>query len=83
MQVEKRLIKLIRGFSGRLPDGYTCEYISLAEHNECQIALENLCAQLYEYDVVPAPEELTTIQELANEMNLEEGTWDLLRRSNS
>ncbi|MGR9250202.1 MafI family immunity protein [Rhizobium leguminosarum] len=83
MQAEKRLIKLIRGFDGRLPDEHIWGYISLAEHNECVVALENLCTQLCEYDVLPAPEELTTIQELAKEINLEESTWNFLRHSNS
>ncbi|MEH7882586.1 MafI family immunity protein [Rhizobium laguerreae] len=45
MEVEKRLIKLIHDFSGRLPDEYIGEYISLTEHNECAVALENLCTQ--------------------------------------
>ncbi|MGO6693842.1 MafI family immunity protein [Rhizobium johnstonii] len=76
---EKRLIKLIHDFNGRLPDEYIGEYISLAEHNECAVALENLCTQLYEYDVVPVPEELTAILELANTMNLKGDTWDFLR----
>ncbi|MGR9257577.1 MafI family immunity protein [Rhizobium leguminosarum] len=52
-------------------------------YNECVVALENLCTQLCEYDVLPAPEELTTIQELAKEINLEESTWNFLRHSNS
>ncbi|AHG49779.1 hypothetical protein RLEG12_02545 (plasmid) [Rhizobium leguminosarum bv. trifolii CB782] len=78
MEIEKRLIKLISDFSGRLPGEYIREYISLAEHNECAVALENLCVQLYEYDVVPTPEELVTIQQLVREMNLEENTWKLI-----
>ncbi|WP_312038650.1 MafI family immunity protein [Rhizobium croatiense] len=52
-------------------------------HNECVVALEDLCTQLYEHDVVPAPGELITIRELAEEMNLEEDTWHFLRDSNS
>ncbi|WHO75887.1 MafI family immunity protein [Rhizobium sp. BT03] len=83
MEVEKQLIKLIGDFTGRLPEEYIGEYISLAKHNECAVALENLCTQLHEHDVVPAPGELITIRELAEEMNLEEDTWHFLRHSNS
>lgn len=83
MEIEKRLIKLINSFNGRLAEEYIQEYISLAEHNECVVALENLCTQLHEYDVVLAAEELTNIQALANEMNLEADTWAFLKYSNS
>ncbi|ULR42762.1 MafI family immunity protein [Rhizobium sp. K102] len=83
MEVEKQLIKLIGDFTGRLPEEYIGEYISLAKHNECAVALEDLCTPLYEHDVVPAPGELITIRELAEEMNLEEDTWHFLRHSNS
>ncbi|KPH06313.1 MafI family immunity protein (plasmid) [Rhizobium acidisoli] len=83
MEVEKQLIKLISDFSGRLPEKYIGEYISLAKHNECAVALENLCTQLYEHDVVPAPGELITIRELAEELKLQEDTWHFLRHSNS
>ncbi|WHO83797.1 MafI family immunity protein [Rhizobium leguminosarum] len=43
------------------------------------VALENLCTQLREYDVVLAPEELANIQALANEMNLKADTWVFLK----
>ncbi|WP_245457603.1 MafI family immunity protein [Rhizobium leguminosarum] len=55
MDIENRLTELIRDFGRRLPDEYIREYVSLAEYNECAVALENLCTQLYEYDVVPTP----------------------------
>ncbi|MDV4158664.1 MULTISPECIES: MafI family immunity protein [Rhizobium] len=64
MEIEKRLINLISDFNGRLAGEDIREYISLAEHNECVVALENLCTQLREYDVVLAPEELANIQAL-------------------
>ncbi|MGO6697888.1 MafI family immunity protein [Rhizobium ruizarguesonis] len=83
MEIEKRLIDLISNFNGRLAGEDIREYISLAEHNECVVALENLCTQLREYDVVLAPEELTNIQALANEMNLKADTWAFLKYPNS
>lgn len=81
MDIEKRLIELIRDFGGRLPDEYIREYISLAEHSECAVALENLCTQLYEYDVVPTLGELTAIQELSDALHLGKETWDFLGRN--
>ncbi|EJC70835.1 MafI family immunity protein [Rhizobium sp. 1AS11] len=79
MEIEKRLIDLISDFNGRLAGEDIREYISLAEHNECVVALENLCTQLREYDVVLAPEELANIQALANEINLKADTWAFLK----
>ncbi|OWV84272.1 hypothetical protein ATY78_06085 [Rhizobium sp. R635] len=79
MEIEKRLIKFISDFNERLGGEYIREYISLVEHNECVVALENLCVQLYECDVVSNPEELIAIQDLAREMNLEENAWNFIR----
>ncbi|MGR9175913.1 MafI family immunity protein [Rhizobium leguminosarum] len=79
MDVEKQVIELISGFNGRLPNEYVQDYISLAEHNECAVALENLCTQLCEYDIIPTEEELKAIQYLSKFMNLEETTWSFLR----
>jgi hypothetical protein len=83
MKVEARLVNLIRGFSGRLPDEYIHEYVSLAQHNECAVAFENLCIQLYEYNISPVAEEMATVQELAAQMNLEVNSWDFLKYSDS
>lgn len=83
MKVEERLINLVRGFSGRLPAEYIYEYVSLVQHNECVIAFENLCTQLYEYNILPVAAEMAVIQELAEQMNLEVNTWDFLTHSDS
>ena len=82
MDIENSLTELIRDFSGRLPDEYIREYVSLAEHNECAVALENLCTQLYEYDVVPTVGELVVIQELSDGLHLRKETWDFLGPAN-
>ncbi|TCU18658.1 MafI family immunity protein [Rhizobium laguerreae] len=81
MDIENRLTELIRDFGRRLPDECIREYVSLAEHNECAVALENLCTQLYEYDVVPTPGELIVIQELSDGLHQERETWDFLGRA--
>lgn len=81
MDIGNRLTELIRTFGGRLPDECIREYISLAEHNECAVALENLCTQLYEYDVVPTLGELTAVQELSDTLRLGKETWDFLGRN--
>lgn len=47
------------------------------------IAFENLCTQLYEYNILPVAAEMAVIQELAEQMNLEVNTWDFLTHSDS
>ncbi|MBY5406615.1 MafI family immunity protein [Rhizobium leguminosarum] len=82
MDIVNRPTELIRDFGGRLADEYIREYVSLAEHNECAVSLENLCTQLYESDVVPTLGELIVIQELSDELHLGKETWDFLGRAN-
>jgi hypothetical protein len=43
----------------------------LVEHNESGLALENLCTQLYELDARLRTSELTEIQLLANQLDVD------------
>ncbi|UIY27529.1 MafI family immunity protein (plasmid) [Rhizobium leguminosarum] len=43
MEIEKRLIDLISDFNGRLAGKIFASTYPFAEHNECVVALENLC----------------------------------------
>lgn len=76
--LEKNVISIISQFRGRLADEWVDEYILLAEHNECGIALENLCDQLFEFDVVPTREELQEIKSLAGCLGIERKSIHLL-----
>lgn len=78
MKIEQRVINLIRGFKGRLPDDFVGEYVSLAEHNECAVALENLCTQLYEFDVSPEIREMDEIKNIGLLLGLDKATWEFL-----
>lgn len=78
MGIEQRTARLINRFRSRLPDEYVVEYVSLTRHNECAIAFENLCTQLYEYEVTPSETECLDIQQLATDMGLPDDVWSFL-----
>lgn len=78
MGIEQNLIDLIGSFSGRLPEDFVTEYISLAEHNECSVALENLCTQLYEFDILLETQELNEIESIGLLLGLGKETWEFL-----
>lgn len=77
-KLEKDVASLIEQFRGRLPDESTDEYISLVQHNECRVAIENLCVQLFEHEVLPTNEELTQIRRISSNLKLDEDTWNFL-----
>lgn len=78
MSIEENTIQVIGQFSERLPADFIEECRSLARHNEWGLAIENLCTQLYEYDVQPSAQELDEIRRLAESAGLKEDTWDFL-----
>lgn len=75
MDIEKRTVKLIEAFRERLDDHWLESYKSLAEHNECEVALECLCSQLDEFDIIPSSEEYDEICKLAAIMRIKESYW--------
>lgn len=78
MSIEENTIQVIGQFSERLPADFIEDCWSLARHNEWGLAIENLCTQLYEYDVQPSAQELDEIRRLAESAGLKEDTWDFL-----
>lgn len=50
----------------------------LIDHNEGVIAFENICQNIYEYDVRISKELYKEIEELGLRYNLEKGTWEFL-----
>jgi hypothetical protein len=73
--IEKRVVKLIEKFRGRINDYWLDENKSLAEHNECEVALECLCMQIEEVDIVPSKEEYDEICKLAAILRIKESYW--------
>ena len=76
--VEDIVVCIIETYRGRLPDEFIDEYVSLARHNECVIAFENLCDQLFEFDVSPSEHEFQAICETGESMNIDPRRWNFL-----
>jgi hypothetical protein len=74
--IEIKMLVLLHEFEGRLPTKVYKEIESLAVHREWGIALENLCEQLYEFNLPIESEALGKIKELTELMQLSsERTW--------
>ena len=61
-----------------LPEGDKERIEDLVRVGEWQIALENLCTQLHEYDVKVSPDLLSKISELGRELKVAERYRNLL-----
>ena len=77
---EIKVLEVIELFRGRLSDEWLDEYRSLAEHGEWGVALENLCTQLYEFDVFPTADEYAAICEIGSQMGMTESAWVFLEK---
>ncbi len=55
------------------------EVLELAEYNECKIAVETLCTQLYEFDVKLNDDEFYKINMLSKELKLDSKYFDWLK----
>jgi hypothetical protein len=76
--MEIQMLDLLREFDGKLKDNIHEDIRDLIVHGEWGIALENLCQQLYEYDVAVPPNSLTEIKKLTEQMQLPSKTWSFL-----
>ena len=80
----KRLHELIEQICERFPPNETAEMKigeevkELISVGEPGIALENLCTQLYEYDVPLRREEVNLLATLGSEMHLDPKYWHRL-----
>jgi hypothetical protein len=68
--VEERLARVLGRVSGLLPDDQLQEMRQLVQAGEPGIALENLCTQLYEYDVSVPAELAAELEALAEAMGI-------------
>jgi hypothetical protein len=81
-QIEQRLIRLVKSFNNRMPSSFLEETLSNVKSAEYGVALENLCVQIYEYNLDPSDDELKEIKQLTSSMQMDSSTWDFLQRSN-
>jgi hypothetical protein len=77
-EVEIALRNFVDLYQDRLPVDFLNDTKSLVSHREYGIALENLCVQLFELDIVPSTEESLEIQRLSALLGLGSQTWSFL-----
>jgi hypothetical protein len=77
------LLKLLNDYeekfiSLKIPDFIKNEMINM-EHGEYGVVLENLCVQLYEYDIKVADDDFKLIKEVAEIIGINKDAYDFLR----
>jgi len=81
-EIEGKLIAIIAAFSNKLPENEVTEMQELAKAGEPGIALENLCTQLYEYDVAVEAACLDQIAAVGDAMGIDKSNWEQLTEEN-
>jgi len=76
--IEQRLLKLLATFHGMLPARELEEMNKLASAGEPGVCLENLCTQIYEYDVPVGADTLNEVRSLGASMGINPKYWERL-----
>jgi hypothetical protein len=77
-KVEERMMSIVHTLSGRLSPTDSENIISLVRAGEWGVALENLCTQLYEYDIDVPVETYQDIASVGEAMGIEPRYWENL-----
>jgi hypothetical protein len=80
LEIERRLAIVISKASGWLPESQLDDMRSLNEAGEPGVALENLCVQLYEYDIQVSEEVWDELKLLGSAMGVKEDYWEILSK---
>lgn len=76
--LKAELLETLAEFSRALPGRDVENIRELFSVGEYGVGLENLCAQIYEYDIRLSPTQFRKIASLGGRMKLDEGTWQIL-----
>jgi len=77
--IEHSLLRLIQTYSGNFPAEQAKEMADLIRAGEPGIGFENLCTQLYEYDVPVDEPTLGQLKEIGAQMGIEPKYWERLK----
>lgn len=80
MDYEFKIKQISSKFKWKLPKSDLESIHSLAENREWGLALENLCTQLYEYDLTISQEQYMELEEMINKMELDNIYLNQLRK---
>ncbi len=78
-EIEGRLITVLAAFEQKLPQEQLDDMQDLARHREPGIALENLCSQIFEYDVATPMAVHDELAVLGRAMGISSDYWMRLR----
>jgi len=78
-QIESRLLIVLDGLQERLPGEQIQDMRSLAKAREPGVALENLCSQLFEYDVDVSKAVRDELAALGTAMGIRPDYWSRLQ----
>lgn len=83
LDIHSILSKLLNNYKEKfinlkMPDFIKNEMINM-EHGEYGVVLENLCVQLYEYDINVATDDFKLIKEVAEIIGINKDAYDFLR----
>lgn len=73
--IEALVAALVRSFAYGLPASVVDEVLDLNAHREWGVALENLCDQVVEFDLIPTEIQFSQIKDAAREMGMSSDTW--------
>ncbi|WP_394554556.1 MafI family immunity protein [Agromyces sp. MMS24-JH15] len=74
-ELERTIREIADEFSGRLPDQDIDNAHIFLDAGELEIALENLCAQVYEYDLPVTVRTFKRIRSAGSELGLRSSHW--------
>jgi hypothetical protein len=77
--IEQVLLRVIQAYAEQLPAEQAKEMGDLVRAGEAGIGFENLCTQLYEYDVSVDDGTLSQLKDIGGHMGLESKYWERLK----
>lgn len=77
-KLESNLVLIIDSLEGNLPSEQLGDMRDLARSGEYGVAFENLCTQLFEYEVAISPMVFASLKDMGTLMNLDSENWTQL-----
>jgi hypothetical protein len=77
--IEQLLLRVIQTYAGQFPAEQAKEMADLVRAGEAGIGFENLCTQLYEYDVSVDDGTLSQLKDIGSHMGLKPKYWERLK----
>ena len=77
--IESSLLKVLEEFAQSLPRQQVSGMRELVIAGEAGVAFENLCTQIFEYDLIPTGHILDQLQQIGIAMGINSKYWERLK----